>query len=78
MTKYFTHPLDASNRVAGFGLCSGFELLQINYTPGSDQGYIIRLIRPDLTVGSEVVGVSEDSPAEIASEGHVKSWLESV
>lgn len=75
MNKYFNHPIDASGRVAGFGLASGFVLLGINYQGGTERGYTLKLIRPDLTEGTEVIGVYEDSPAEVASELHIKKWL---
>lgn len=78
MEKFFPSPIDASARVADFGLAAGFKLIAINYDGGSEKGYIIKLIRPDLSEGAEVIGVPEDSPAEVASAGHVAGWLASA
>lgn len=78
MIKFFPSPIEASARVAGFGQAIGFRLLNINYVGGTEQGYIIRLVRPDMSESSEVIGVPEDSPAEVASVGHVSAWLASA
>lgn len=77
MIKFFPAPIDASAKVAGFGEAIGFRLLNINYVGGTDQGYIIRLVRADMSESSEVIGVPEDSPAEVAAVGHVSGWLNS-
>lgn len=77
MIKFFPSPIDASSKVAGFGLAVGFALVSINYDVGTDQGYVIRLVRPNISQGDEVIGVPEDSPAEVAAVGHVAAWLQS-
>jgi len=78
MIKFFPAPIDASARVLGFGNAIGFRLLNINYVGDTEQGYVIRLVRPDMSESSEVIGVPEDSPAEVAAIGHVSAWLASA
>jgi len=76
MNKLFDTPIDASNFIAGFGECIGVRLLNINYD-GQDIGYRVQLIRPDNSVGDEVVGIPEDSPAEVAAAGHCRAYIAS-
>lgn len=77
MNKLFSEPIDASAFVAGFGECIGVRLLNINYDGGTDQGYRVQLIRPDESLSSEVVGIPEDSPAEVAAATHCRAYIAS-
>ena len=49
----------------------------INYDAGPYQGYIVRLIRPDDSLSAEVVGIADDSPAEIAAASHCRAYIAS-
>lgn len=77
MNKNFESPIDASAFISGFGSCKGVQLIAINYDAGPDQGYIVRLIRPDDSLSAEVVGIPEDSPAEIAAASHCRAYIAS-
>lgn len=76
MNKLFDTPIDASNFIAGFGECIGVRLLNVSYD-GADAGYRVQLLRAGEVVGTEVVGIPDTAPSEMAAATQCRAYIAS-